>query len=185
MIVFAVDPSLTCTGWAKLDGSGTKPKLMRIGAVMGDDKIRCPLERGFQVANELMDDFEKECEDVTHIIVESPQTVTKGKLGKRSNAHLPSYGVGVMSCYMILRMAAPAAVLVGDKLVIETVSATTWAMGMRIDDKHKSNRVLAVETDFELEHGSLGVKTKAGNIADAALLGRWYINNWRLREAAE
>lgn len=184
MIVFAVDPSLSCSGWAKLDGSGVAPKLIGIGAVMGDDKIRCPLERGFAMANELMDDFEANCEDVTHIIVESPQTVTKGKSGKRSNAHLPSYGVGVMGCYMILRMGAPAATLAGDKLVIETVSATQWAMGMKSDDKHKSGRVLAVETQFNLSPGSLGVKTKAGNIADAALLGTWYINNLRLRNAA-
>ena len=110
--------------------------------------------------------------ELVAVVVEMPQTVTRGKKGKRSAAHLPTYGMAVG---MVLAAARTA----GVRRI--TPSATEWTRGLPgVDgDEYKTKRVRAVTYYYGAGWDKLLSRKQAGNVADAALLARWALHQIR------
>lgn len=170
--ILAIDPSLTCTGWAVLHGPDTVPHF---------GLIRTPKAKPF------LDRVVEVCADLASLVVtyspgavviETPATVMAGG---RHRAVVSG------ATYGFLAGAAYAHLMIAARVPVEGVAATVWtkslgpAVSRTRGDPHKQNRVRAVEYMVPALKGMLGPKTTAGNIADAILLGRWWFNQQQTR----
>ncbi|MBS0187937.1 MAG: crossover junction endodeoxyribonuclease RuvC [Planctomycetes bacterium] len=167
MKLLAFDPSLSCTGWALLNQDGPSISLANFGFFEppeGDDlapKLKF-------IHTTTRERIKAAAPDV--ISVELPQTVSMGQ--SRNARTLPSYGAAV-------GIVLAAAIESGAKVV--TITATEWGrLAKRTRGRAgaaKENRVQMVRVYFGVELGvTIRNKAKAGNVADAALLGRYAIN---------
>lgn len=108
------------------------------------------------------------------IIVEQPAASARagGRTFTRSVLTLPTYGGGVASVYLAAVCAKPPEGLL-------TPAADEWPRNFAAPtkgDDHKQARVAQVRSWWQLGPDSLGVKSKAGNVADAVLMAQWAIN---------
>lgn len=179
-MILGIDPSISCTGYCLLERSGEHGRIIEAGKVSPTSRQTTLGERARQIVCDL-NELVREAMDkagLDTVIVETPQTVTRGKRGLRSAATLPSYGVAVG--------AILAGLDVPDGVERIEVSATDWTRGMPTTarDPDKVNRVLLVERMYGLEPGSLGARTVAGNVADAILLARYALVRWRVEVKA-
>lgn len=166
-MIFALDPSLSCTGFALLSRDGAT--LIDHGRI-GPDCDGDAYSRAASIASLAVLEIRKVKDKLAAVVIEAPQTFTRGMRGKRSAARLPNYGIAVGVITYAVDME-----LKGAGVTLLRPSASEWTRGMpgtRGDDD-KVRRVQAVERRFGLEIGSLGAKSVAGNVADAALLGCW------------
>lgn len=179
MSVIAVDPSLTCTGYAIINGDGTQ--IIEYGKIKPDCDGDA-YERSLSIVQQVASVFRLHLDDWTEaVVVEQPQTYCKGLGGKRSAATAPNYGMVVGMVTMAIQQemahACPEAILLRP-------SASLWTRGKvgTKGDKDKTNRVRSVELQYGLPVGSLGCKTDAGNIADAIMLARWGVDELERRK---
>lgn len=154
-MLLAIDPSMTMTGYAVLDGprriveAGVfrprgKGQVTRLASMMLD-------ARSLFVVH-----------DVQDVVVELPGTYhIAAKQGRRSAVNLPWYGVAVGSF------------LFGIMDHAHGVSVSQWAAKFPKGDRDKANRVALVKSLFP--GVELGAKSVAGNVADAILMGVWWL----------
>lgn len=167
-MILAIDPSLSCTGYAVLNGT-----IIRAMGKVTSDGDGDAYERACSISNQLCRELEPHIgPDTAAVVVEAPQIVARGLAGKRSAATAPNYGivVGVVTrdIHRLIQERETSAVLLRP-------SATVWTAGLpgtRKDPK-KRGRVQLVSSLYGLGLGALGSVTDAGNIADAILLARW------------
>lgn len=175
MTTLTIDPSLSCTGYAvfsaaALDSAG-------IIRVPDTGKGRTQWARVAAALDDLTGILQSlPADGSVTVVVETPQTVTRGKRGQRSASSLPGYGmiVGAMLAHVRAYIAAKAP---GWSLV--EVSATVWTKGYPStnNDPHKTRRVRAAEYLYPSAAGKLGAETTAGNVADAILMGDWWVKH--------
>lgn len=168
-MIFALDPSLSCSGFAVLAADGSAIDVY--GKIKPDSKGDA-YERAADIASLCLLELRKYRGQLTAVVIEAPRTNSRGLGGKRSAASLPNYGIciGVVT-YAVEREIgtwSPAPALLRP-------SASDWTRGVTgtKGDTHKERRVRAAEEKFGLSEGAFGCKTDAGNIADAILLGCW------------
>lgn len=164
-MILAIDPGISCTGYCLLDTVGPDGSIHEAGRIVPGPSSKSLGDRARSIVsdiNELVHD-----NGIDAVVIETPQTVARGKRNTRSASTLPTYGVAVG--------AILAGVHVPDLAERIEVSATEWTRGIPTTsrDKDKSNRVMLVERIYGMPSGSLGPKTTAGNVADAVLLARW------------
>lgn len=166
-MILSFDPGLTTTGFAILSSDG---KELLDHGVINPDCDGDAYSRAASIASLAVLEVRSIRDKLTTVVVESPQTYTKGKGNKRSLATLPNYGIAVGVITYAIDME-----IKGTEIVLLRPSASSWTRGFARTkgDEHKTGRVLEVEDRFKLERGSLGPKTVAGNVADAVLLGCW------------
>lgn len=176
MTYLIIDPSLACTGWAIIEDAPqleSNCRMIAAGSTKADKGTAC--ERAHQIAIEIFQEIQKEKIESFDTIIETPMTFCVGR-GPRSASTLPNYGIVVGTIWMYFKLQG--------KGKVHEVSASKWAISSKVKgDKDKTMRVMAVEQKFNLKPGSLGCKTDAGNVADAVLLGVWWINKLRLEAA--
>lgn len=164
-MILSFDPSMTCTGWALLSRDGES--ILAMGTISLPDGSLA--DRLFSLQADARTVCIENGQRVEFMVVERPEDNPVGggrQRFKRSVLTLPSYG------------AAFASVLLATQgWPVITPSPIEWIGQGRIPsssgDEHKERRVRWVEGLYHLPEGSLGVKTKAGNVADAILLGRF------------
>lgn len=160
--ILALDPSLSCTGWALLYGTNVN----EAGTINVPSKGT--VWQRIAVALDDIDGLIVNAGKIT-VVVETPQTITRGKMGQRSASSLPNYGMLVGAVLAHIRAKHPG-------VDLREVSATEWTKHAPSTngDRDKVRRVQAVEYHYPQLKGKLGAKTKAGNVADAILMGRWW-----------
>ncbi|MCC6322997.1 MAG: hypothetical protein IT438_16355 [Phycisphaerales bacterium] len=169
MTTLALDPSLSCTGYAALSGRTLDESRV----------IECGTAK--PKADDLFDrlwEIEADCLGLlvkfqpTTVVVERPMDKSFGLIGARGRISAPNYGMAVWCVYRV------ACEQVGREN-IRTPTPAEWVGRGSIPssqgDKYKEKRVRWVETLYPEWRGRLGPKTTAGNIADAILLARWSI----------
>lgn len=173
-LVFAIDPSIKCTGYAAIrdDGVGDGQLVMK-------GTISPPVSRSIvdrcefilaEIRSQIWSAIGHHSADRDFIVIETPQTVTRGKKGQRSASSLPTYGM-IVGCLLWG---------LDERLwdMRHTVSATEWTkrgIPATYRDTYKELRVRMVESIYGVRRGGLGAKSVAGNVADAALIARWFV----------
>lgn len=168
-MILALDPSSTCTGFATFDDGG-QLLLDHCGTITpkGDDLPAKLLELAQDVNRLVM-----EAARPLTVAIERPQTAggpNRGGYAKQSPMSIASYGAAFGAVYTTVALSMPTGRIL-------TPTPMEW-VGRDIipsskGDTHKEKRVRWVEHLYRLPPGSLGCKTKAGNVADAILLGRF------------
>lgn len=189
--IIAVDPSLSCTGYAVLDAPEDDPvRLVRHGYIARDRKAGL----GFDLVIAIMDQVTDVVSDALAggsrgervvYVVEGPRPSGGFSMGKRSFRSLPWYGVLVGA----LAFGGPRTMLLertDGTGRIEYVTPAEWSKGLPVigEDKYKQARVRVAEAEFGLVEGALGPKSYAGDVADAILMGSWMATCLRYEEAA-
>jgi hypothetical protein len=148
---------------------------------MPDDKKESLLGRSRSVliqCQTIVDRWAALPNDLRAVVIEQPQTFSAGMGGKRSAAHLPSYGycVGAVTCGIRLY----------DGCELLTPSASDWTRGWpgTKGDPQKRKRVLMVNTLYGIDLDTQFSKEGAAGIADAVLLGRWAASRIRVGTGA-
>lgn len=162
--IMAIDPSMTMSGYAVLRRSDSitvvDAGVLRPEGTDRINKIHSMVIEAKCLAAEY---------SPTRIIVELPmEFVIAARRGKRSAAHLPWYGVAI-GAFLV---SFPRDIVVG-------VTATAWGTVYPTIDKMKTGRIMAVRARYG-QHLDLGAPTVAGNVADAIMMGTWWLD--RLRE---
>lgn len=179
MSIIAVDPSLSCTGYAIINGDGTQ--IIEYGKIKPDCDGDA-YDRSLSIAQHVATVIHMNIDDWTEaIVVEQPQTYCKGLGGKRSAVNAPNYGMVVGMVTMAVQQEIAKAF---SRAVFLRPSASLWTRGKvgTKGDRHKTNRVRSVELQYGLPVGSLGCKADAGNIADAIMLARWGVDELERRK---
>lgn len=177
MKILAIDPSISCTGWALLVPLTDALTLHSFGTIEPDqDSLDKRLNVLYRSIRARMDSLEP-----THIVVELPQTVSMG--AARNATTLPTYGAAVGTV-----MGAAFAYQSRGGIEVEGISATEWGRTAKRARGRagaaKENRLRLVELYFNIDlHERIGNKVSAAGVADAALLGRYYVNNMGVRKA--
>ena len=176
MTTLSIDPSATCCGFAwftdgKLVGFGHRAKKI-IGGEPADVEVTCQaaIAEIIQQGND-----EGWTKDLRHVVIETPQTFMVRSKGKRSATTLPIYGqaVGFFQGYChSWRDSTP------HYFALHGVSASDWAKKYKVPegDTNKEARVRAVQYKLGNMSLDLGPKTHAGNVADAILMGLWWLD---------
>lgn len=175
-ILLAIDPSLSCTGWATFEIATHKLRYCGIVEESEGDLIaRC----NDMVRRTLVSAFtHHNTSDIADVVLELPQTQVHG-LERYAQATLPNYGmiVGYFAAWIEAgHVFTPR---------LHPVTVTQWALRSSTGGKDKPRRVAAVKYKFGLDllsGASKLPKGKAGNAADAILLGDWWLNQ---REAVD
>lgn len=160
MNLLAFDPSLSCTGWAVLREDGPTITLVDFGdfATKGEELFT----RLAFIRQETKSRLKTYSPD--YVAVELPQAgFVRG--AKRSNTHLPSYGMAVG---MVL------AACIESGVPVVTVTADEW--GRRIarggKGQAKTNRIGAVRIYLGVDlMETYKSEVRASGVADAALMG--------------
>ena len=181
-MILSIDPSASCVGWTWLDeserivGFGHRAKKTLLGEPEDvSDTCYAAIAEIIQQGND-----EQWTAQLRHVVIETPQTFMVRSKGTRSATTLPTYGraVGIFEGYChSWRDHTP------HYFQIHGVSASEWARGYKVPhgDNNKDSRVraLAFLTGQQLD---LGPKTHAGNVADAALMGLWWLRRDKAKE---
>ena len=171
--IFAIDPSLSCTGFALLRSG----KVDHFGTLRLAEDADLP-ERLIEMFADLcgiLDRFSRNSR-IDAIVIERPEENRRGG-GSWANISpftLTVYGSSFGAAVIAAHAAAPEAMLL-------TPCPSTWVGRARIPsskgDPHKTRRVKAVEYLFPETRGRFDCMTRAGNEADAILLARWGAEN--------
>lgn len=186
-LLIGIDPSLGCTGFAALTWDGTAgdrgEKISRCGTLEPSNPDAGVVERALDIAGAVEGMVLGAIGDVfgpdpTKLIiaVEAPQDRMFGPKAARSNASLPGYGVAV---------GAVAAMVARELSAATIYYPTPMEWGGKFPtrgDKHKEGRVRLVEAWYKLKAGSLGPKSRAGNVADAILLARYARTKYEIEQ---
>lgn len=187
MRLLSLDPSMSCTGWAVLEGEpGTDGAVIEAGVIKPDGDERMGIRRAlYTEARQLM---MRACGVGSCIAVETPaeRRTAWGGFRNRGAMDGPQYGaaVGVVLGAAWSVQDSPAVVSVIG------VPVDTWAAGIPkgkrvnragvlVPDDNKGQRVAMVKYVYGLDIG--GSKADAGGVADAILMARWVLMN-RMRE---
>lgn len=191
MRILALDPSLTCTGFATVDADGSESgRLIEAGTItpmLPDgapmvERVRC---MGRQVWDALW------AAKPGVVVVETPfATPRGGPKQRRSTLTLPNYGVAVG--YVLagadafrgqINAANPPDPRAPNARPLEvvTVPADEWSRGLpsTARDPDKTGRVRFAASLYGLEAADFGAVSVAGNVADAVLLAWWYLRRHR------
>ena len=163
MILMALDPSMTCTGYAIVTHEKGREMLIEAGTITpdGEDLVeRCESLRS-QIRSLMFSRY------TTHSVIETPTVGARpnGSYKGRSAQSMPVYGVAV----------GVAIVAANVPTLVRGIPADQWTRGMPATrgDPHKQGRVRVAAARWNVTPESLGCKTKAGNVADAMLLAAW------------
>jgi hypothetical protein len=174
MKLLTIDPSMTCTGYAVLEGRpGEQGTIVQCGCVTTDGSTHGT--RVNHLAAQLRALRQEARPDL--VVVETPFARARGgPKAQRSAMTLPTYG-----------MAVGAALLVAHegRRVVETPS-DEWSVGLTkgkrrtgagvlVADDHKGARVAAVQYFYGVDLLETWPASKAGNVADAILMGRFVL----------
>lgn len=160
--ILAIDPGMTNTGYAVLDG----PDFVVEAGVLQPDALADPIDRLRSMvkdARELV-----RTHDVFEVVVETPMDVMYGKFSQRSLVSLPWYGIAI---------GAFAFGITGVSVL--TVSASTWGKHFPRGPKgtkeyrDKAARVAAVSALYPAIKMPTS-KARAAGMVDAILMGRWW-----------
>lgn len=172
--IVAIDPGMSCPGYAVI--AIPAPHGPRDGTLLDAGVFEIPGTGACMALRleELYDDIttlvERFGSELAAVVIEMPQTVTRGKRGLRSAATLPTYGmaVGVAFCAALVH-----------KPVLLTPSATEWTRDVPSAhrDPDKLARVELVRTLYRVDMPA--AKAKAAAVADAVLLARWALGQLR------
>lgn len=173
----AFDPSLSCTGFALADvwDDGRMPSiaLRRFGYIEPTEASGADLwTRAWEVAEasalEALAGYTQTIA-IQVVAVEMPMTSMGGMKDQiRSTSWLPNYGV---LCGAVASRLATEAELKDTGFCCP--SATLWSSGIKTGGKGKPNRIAMANMMAGVDLVSLVGKTRAENVADAILLGRW------------
>mgnify|MGYP000523497422 CR=1 len=183
MKLLSLDPSMTCTGWAVLEGEpGTSGRILEAGTIKTDGSTY-----GVKLSGLAAQMRAKRAEVLPHVIVvETPfATPRGGPKGRRSDMTLPAYGMAVAAALLVAHeeWAAKYPEDWHPVAVIETPS-DEWSRGLSkgkrlnragvmVPDDNKGARVEAVRYFYGIDIRDSATKGDAGNVADAILMGRW------------
>ena len=167
--VIAFDPSLTATGYAVIVAG----KVVEHGAITLDDGADLP-ERLIELARDVRGIVGGQVEPYPDaIVVERPESKHRGG-GSWANISpftLTKYGAAFGT------VLTAAAEMMPKSAVLLTPTPSEWVGRGRIpssaNDPGKSRRVAFVEATVPEVRGAMGPKTRAGDVADAILLGLW------------
>lgn len=187
MIIHAVDPSLTCTGYAVINDDGSE------NGILIDAGTHIPhkgtlAERALELGADIFDGFRSLRADVC--VVELPFAKTRGgPKATRSAMLLPNYGIAVgMALSAAGRWVADSASVSGlmTSRRVVAVPADEWSRGVpgTMRDPLKTKRVAMAAYLYNRPVSDFGTKSNAGNVADAVLLARWAMLRNRLEAAA-
>jgi len=154
MRLLALDPSLTCTGWATFDAG----KLDTFGSIITNKKADTEIR--LQEITELLDDVMLG-QGLTNAVIEIP---APGIYGRKRKGH-DKYVTAVQVCKSVCWQRLGA-----DKVFL--VDAPTWKKTAK-----KQDTIMVVNA----EHG-LCLKKKDNDIADAIALGDWYLRDLKFRK---
>jgi len=170
MIVLALDPGIGCTGYAFVQAAHPEPRLLEAGTIRpeGDGWARCA-----SIARQIQELLRhgRGGHKAEAVVIETPFARPRGgPKAQRSTMTLPMYGGAV-----------GAAIVAADVMgyTPDLVPVDTWAVGIRgktAADPYKSKRVQMASYAFNVPADQFGPKTHAGDVADAALLGRWWLS---------
>ena len=174
-IALGVDPSLSCTAWALVKDDGQKLTLVH-ASKFSSKTDQDVWTRARSICDALHSDLLPWLDDqmIDVAAVEMPMTSMFGvKDRTRSATSLPGYGVCVGSVALLVeswmakhRFHAPA--------------AGVWSRGIPTGEKNKSYRVEVVQRYMGVDLAATHGVTKAGDVADAALLAKWALDRHRL-----
>jgi Holliday junction resolvasome RuvABC endonuclease subunit len=177
--IVAIDPGMSCPGYAVLaipaphgprDGT-----IVEAGVFELPDSDRAPLaDRLGTLYADAHGVIERFGSELAAVVIEFPQTVTRGKRGLRSASTLPTYGMAVGVAY--------CAALAHESEML-TPSATEWTRGLPPThrDPDKTQRVDLASRLYRLQDWP-EAKAKRAAIADAVLLARWALNEFNARK---
>lgn len=169
MKVLAIDPSLSCSGWALVSGDFSAPKILFAGTLkLKKDALPDRTFELFEDVQSLLNEY-LPCAAV----VEMPQTFSIGFGNKRSAASLPGYGMATAAALLACRSWVEPGI--PKTFTVLNPSASVWTKGYpkTKGDAHKQARVHHAALLYGTIPQFFGAKTTAGNVADAALLGHW------------
>ena len=161
--LLAIDPGMTNTGYAVLDG----PDFVVEAGVLQPDALADPIDRLRSMvkdARELV-----LAHDVFEVVVETPMDVMYGKFSPRSLVSIPWYGIAI-GAFVFGVTGVPVA----------TVSASTWGKHYPRGKKgtkeyrDKAARIAAVASIYPTIKMPAS-KAKAAGMVDAILIGRWWM----------
>lgn len=165
MKILALDPSLTCTGWAVLtDDASRYGRLEHAGRIDGDSGVNLVVRVHSLVAEvgALVLEYKP---DTVYVETPANKGVPWGGFANRNPMHIPIYGMGV------------AAALIGAGRKAIGVPADLWTTCGLIPatrkDPHKVRRVREAAAMYGRKMEDFGPVSVAGNVADAVLLGFW------------
>lgn len=165
--ILAFDPSITCTGWARVRHDGQNASLLNSGVIVPE---------GTKSSERLRDLYRRiqsvfsECDpaNLDAVAVEFWQTTSFGKGRERNSNTLPLYGAAVGVAFVAALYMANA-----HSLPIHEVSVTDWGLKIPAGDEHKTKRVEAVRYYLGTDLRAKFTRQEAGNVADAALMAWW------------
>lgn len=171
MRLLAIDPSLTCTGWAVMESADS---VIAHGTATPK-------------AGPIQDRIDELCADLEQlaighlvgaVVIETPAMNMRGGRDRAVTSGA-AYGFCAGQVFRALKAEG-----VQRGFTVYGTSATDWtkSLGSAVrrtrGDTYKLNRVRAVEYMIPSLKGGLGVKSKAGNVADAILIGRWWFQRY-------
>lgn len=174
-LALGVDPSLSCTAWALVREDRNALSIVH-AAKFSSKTDQDVWSRARAICSAIHADLQPWLKDkmIDVAAVEMPMTSMFGvKDRTRSATSLPGYGVCVGAVALLVeswmakhRFHAPA--------------AGVWSRGIPTGEKNKSNRVAVVQRLMSVDLAALHGVSKAGDVADAALLAKWALDRHRL-----
>lgn len=192
------DPSKTCTGWAVMTASTQVPDgtVDDAGTIEPDGTTR----------DETWESYRRQVIDLIagagarRIVLELPSEQRQGlrDYARQSPMTGPQYGMAVGIVWTIAAGAVDLSRVakVGPPIELLTVATNEWSAtlgkgkvyspkrGAMVSDHKKGRRVEAVKYFYGLDLLESFSATKAGNVADAILLGRWAIQRKQWEQVA-
>jgi hypothetical protein len=164
MKLLALDPSLGHTGYAVLEGEdGTQGRIIEAGGFRLADGTHA--QRIRELTADVAGMIERHRPD--RIVIEEPWSKGRPPSAQSTRSAMTSvwYGAAVGACMAAACAKCPR---------VWGVPVDEWAKGMSTHgDPNKTKRVSAACSYYGLAPEALGVKSRAGDVADAILLGRW------------
>lgn len=161
--ILSIDPGMTNTGYAVLDG----PDFVVEAGLLQPDALADPIDRLRSMvkdARELV-----RTHDIMEVVVETPMDAMYGNFSPRSLVSLPWYGIAI-GAFVFGITGVP----------VVTVSASTWgrhyprgAKGTK-EYRDKAARVELVSTLYPKIKMPTS-RSKAAGMVDAILIGRWWM----------
>jgi hypothetical protein len=181
MRILALDPSLTCTGFATVYADGSESgRLIQAGTITpitpdGASAVeRCRSIRCQVLAL---------CrENPRVVVIETPfATPRGGPKQRRSTLTLPNYGISVGYVCAAADQWREGRIVADIEAEVVTVPADEWSRGLpsTARDPDKTGRVRFAASLYGREVAEFGAVSVAGNVADAILLAWWYLRKHR------
>ncbi len=167
MRLLAIDPSLTCTGWAVMESADSV--IAHGTATPKDGPIQ---DRIDELCTDLLGLASEH--NAGAVVIETPAMNMRGGRDRAVTSGA-AYGFCAGQVYRAMLSSG---------LIVTGTSATDWtkSLGSAVrrtrGDTYKINRVRAVEYLIPAMKDRLGCKSKAGNVADAILIGRWWFHRY-------